>query len=229
MEKWQEEMAAIRAAMAENMKGFAEIRELQKRNEEEARERATEERKRAAEAMERADKERAEAMERAAAADKRLAKLDESLDKLKETVVGIKETVVGITDNHGFEAEEFFQSVFAQNLNFAGIKFDKMYPNWKIVGKENCEFDIVLVNGESAAIIEVKNRIHPSFVKRLATTKLAQFKKYFQEIKEPKIYLAVAGFSFANAVIEEADKYGIGVIRQKGDSYVVNTDSIKTY
>jgi len=149
------------------------------------------------------------------AAEKRLKKL--------ELLVG------NAGKNEGIYAEEFFQNVFAKTLTFAGIKFEKFYPNVKYEKKETSEFDIVLVNGNSVAIIEVKKRIHPKFVKTLATTKLKQFRKHFPEYKDYKVYLGIAGFSFANAVVKEANEYGIGIVRQDGNSVIVNSDFVKEY
>ncbi|MCL2845062.1 MAG: hypothetical protein FWE23_06390 [Chitinivibrionia bacterium] len=197
MEKWQEEMAEIRAAMAENMKGFAEIRELQKKNEEEFQKRSD-------------------------AADKRAAKADKSLEKLKELVGNMGK-------NNGLYAEEFFQRALAKNLTFAGIKFDKLIPNLKVEKKETCEFDIVLVNGDSVAIIEAKTRIHPNFVENLATTKLSQFRKYFPEYANYRVYLGVAGLSFDNYVVEKANELGVGVIKQDGKTIEINSDFVKEY
>jgi hypothetical protein len=105
------------------------------------------------------DKRNAEAAKRNAEADERLKKL--------EILVG------GVSNNNGFYAEDFFQRAFAESLELAGIKFDDMIPNLRYQGKENGDFDIVLVNGDSVAIIEAKYRIHPNYVKELVTKKLA--------------------------------------------------------
>ncbi|MCL2845662.1 MAG: hypothetical protein FWE23_09495 [Chitinivibrionia bacterium] len=187
----------IMAMMEENAKGFAELRELQLRNEKKAAERA------------------AKADERAAEADKRLEKLDK--------LIG------GVSKNNGLYAEEFFQHALEETKTFAGIKFDKILHNAKAGKKEVCEFDIVLVNGDSVAIIEVKNRIHPNFVEDLATTKLSQFRKYFPEYAKYKVYLGVAGLSFDKEVVEKAKKYGVGVIRQHGKTIEMNADALKSY
>jgi len=39
----------------------------------------------------------------------------------------------------------------------------------------------------------------------------------------------VAGFSFDGSVIEEAKKYGIGVVRQVGELLEINDNDLKVY
>jgi len=234
MEKWEIELAEIRAIMAEtakktaetaklmdeNAKGFARVEKLQEENAKDFAEMRALQKEENAKGFAEIREIRALQKENEATRKKYAEEAEKRLLKL--------EALVGNTvKNIGFSAEEFFQNAFAETLTFAGVKFDKMYPNWQIVGKESCEFDIVLVNGESAALIEVKNRIHPNFIDEMMTEKLVQFKKHFKEIPNPKIYLGIAGLSFPKATVEKANKYGIGIISQKGNSIEVNTDFVK--
>ena len=159
--------------------------------------------------------EKAAAKRREESAEKRLKKL--------EKLVG------GIGKNNGHYAEEFFQNAFSKTLTFAGIKFDKIIRNLKIEKKESCEFDIVMVNGDTIAIIEAKNRVHPNFVEELATQKLKQFRKLFPEYANYRIILGVAGLSFDDTVVEEANKFGVGIVRQDGKTVEVNAEGVKVY
>jgi hypothetical protein len=109
---------------------------------------------------------------------------------------------------------------------------DRMIPNLECFGKNGVsliEFDIVLVNGKSVAIIETKNRIHPKFVKDFAEERLPKFRKFFPEFSKYKSYLGIAGFSFSKKVLEEAQKYGIGVVRQVGNSIEIEAGHLKAY
>ncbi|MCL2101484.1 MAG: hypothetical protein FWH22_07205 [Fibromonadales bacterium] len=131
----------------------------------------------------------------------------------------IGERIGGIGNNVGHHAEQFFQNAFREKLKFGHVKYDEMIPNLKYRGKtDKVEFDIALVNGDSVALIEVKNRIHPSAVKELAEEKIEKFKKYFPEFQGYAAYLGIAGFSFSDEVVDRASTYGIGIIGQKGDS-----------
>jgi hypothetical protein len=105
-----------------------------------------------------------------------------------------------------------------------------MLPNLKYSRKgKSAEFDIVLVNGESVAIIEAKNRIHPDFIKEIAVNKASQFREYFPVYENYKLYLGAAGFSFDESVVKEAKVYGIGIIRQVGDAVEIDDKDLKAY
>jgi hypothetical protein len=160
-------------------------------------------------------------------ADSQIAR--ERHEKLTADLERLDKIVNGIGHNSGYHAEQFFQNALDKTKIFAGIKFDKMIPNLGVMGRENCEFDFALVNGDTIALIEVKSRIHPKYVKELATNKLAQFRKFFPEYRNYSVYLGVAGFSFDKSVEEEARKYGVGVVRQDGDSFQVDAGGLKVY
>jgi len=169
------------------------------------------------------DKEMAQLREQQKKTDEQMKKTDEKLDRLAKNIGGIN-------DNIGFHAEQYFQNIFDEKLSFGGQKYDYMRPNLKYGRKGvSAEFDIVLVNGESVAVIEAKNRIHPNFVETMANDKVSQFRKYFPEYKNYKLYLGIAGFSFDDSVAEEAKKYGIGIIRQVGDAVEIDDKNLKIY
>jgi hypothetical protein len=169
---------------------------------------------------------------------KRTALQMEETDRLqKETALQMKETdrrmqkledkMGGIDDNLGFHAEHFFQDALAKSKTFGGIKYDSIIRN--MTCEDETEFDIVLINCESVAIIEVKNRIHPSFVEKMAKDRVDKFRKHLTAYKNHKAYLGIAGFSFCKAVLEKARECGIGIIRQAGDSMEMEADKLKAY
>ena len=158
--------------------------------------------------------------------DRRLNKMAEDGERrLKK----LEKLYGGVSDNSGRHAEEFFQNALRKTLTFGGIKFDELKPNLAFSGKKNCEFDMALTNGDAIAIIEARNRVRREYVQVLATKKLAQFRKFFPNYANYKIYLGLAGFSFEKAVYDEAKKYGVGVIRQDGDSVQVDAGELKVY
>jgi hypothetical protein len=161
--------------------------------------------------------------ERQRETNEQMKKTDERLDKLCKQVGGISENI-------GHHAEQFFQDAFATTLTFGGEKYDYMDPNvTRKKGNDGVELDILLLNGKSVAIIEAKNRIHPVDVKTLAEVKLAKFRTFFTEYQNHKVYLGLAGFSFSKTVIELAQKYGMGVAKQVGESIEVEADHLKAY
>jgi hypothetical protein len=86
-----------------------------------------------------------------------------------------------------------------------------------------------LINGKSIAIIETKHRIHHDFVKKLVEERLPMFREFFPGFSKCKAYLGIAGFSFSKKVLEEAKKYGIGIIRQVGESLEIEANNLKVY
>jgi hypothetical protein len=149
--------------------------------------------------------------------------MQKKLDKLSKQIGGID-------NNIGFHAEQLFQDAIAKSLTFGGVKYDFAILNMKCEGKKSeAEFDIVLVNGKSVAIIEVKNRIHPGFVEKMAKDRITKFRKYFTKYESHKAYLGIAAFSFSEDILEKARKCGIGIVKQVGNSIEMDSVKLKAY
>ena len=158
---------------------------------------------------------------------KQMQETDRKIAQVSKQINGVTKQIGGIDNNIGYHAEQFFQNVLANKKVFGGIKYDDIFFNMN--HREKVEFDIVLENGNSVAIIEVKNRIRPNFVKKLAEERIKEFRKYFPEYKGYDAYLGIAGFSFGEDVLEEARKYGVGIIRQVGDGIEVDATGLRAY
>jgi len=167
--------------------------------------------------------------------ERRFRAIDRVFKKVEDKLEKIGVEVGGISTNIGHHAEQFFQNVFEDkmddgNLEFGGMKYDDMIPNLGYKGpKGQIEFDIALVNGSCVALIETKNRIHPSFVKEFAEERVEKFRKFFPEFEDYDVYLGIAGFSFCDEVLDQASKYGIGIVRQVGDGVEVEAGNLKAY
>jgi chromosome segregation ATPase len=176
--------------------------------------------------------------------DRRMQETDRRIQEtdriVKENALSIKETdrlikelsrrMGGIDENQGHHAEQYFQNAFAEKPVFGGITYDAVVPNLAYKDRNGeIEFDIALINGNSIALIEVKNRIHSKFVKQFAEERVKKFREYFPKYKKFKTRLGIAGFSFSEKVMKEARKYGIGLIRQVGDSVEIRAEKLKVY
>jgi len=154
------------------------------------------------------------------------SQIDKQSAQIKEQGIQIG----GISNNIGHHAEQFFQSVFKEKLEFGRIKYDEMIPNLAYKGKKDeIEFDIALVNGDSVALIEAKNRIHPDFVIELAEKRIEKFREYFHEFDNYDVYLGIAGFSFSDEVLDRASAYGIGIVRQVGEGVEIEANNLRVY
>ena len=134
------------------------------------------------------------------------------------------------SNNHGSFAEEYFFNSFENGKqNFFGEKFDKIKKNltnfWQ--GTED-EYDIVMYNHTSVAIIEVKYKAHeyniPKVLKKADT-----FRILFPNYKDFKIYLGLASMSFYKELEDECIKQGIAIIKQVGDTVVINDSNLKVF
>lgn len=153
-----------------------------------------------------------------------------AMKKLEEKVDRICGKVGGIDDNIGHHAEQFFLDVFERKKEFGGIKYDEVHHNFgrnDKVGK--IDIDILLLNGNSVALIEVKNRIHPNFVTDFSEERVKKFRTLYPEYDKYKIYLGIADFSFDDEVLNRAKENGIGIVKQAGEGIEVEAENLKAY
>ena len=152
--------------------------------------------------------------------------LQENARQIKE----LQKTVGGITNNQGAFAEEYFFNSFENDKkNFFGEKFDEIAKHLKNrwQGIED-EYDIVLYNHTSVAIIEVKYRAHTNDIYDVLK-KAETFRILFPQYKDFKIYLGLASMSFYPELEQECTEQGIGVIKQVGDKVVINDTNLKVF
>ena len=135
-------------------------------------------------------------------------------------------------NNLGSIAEEYFFNSFENGkTNFFGEKFDEIEKNVLIVdnkAKKIDEFDILLINGTSIGIIEVKHKAHKNDIPSILN-KITTFRNYFAYYENHKVYLGLASMAFYDELEDECKKHGIAIIKQCGDTLVIYDDFIKAY
>ena len=135
----------------------------------------------------------------------------------------------GVSDNQGAAAEEFFFNSLSASKQIGSIHFDDVQS--KVYGGRigaQQEYDLVLLNGDSAAIVEVKYKVHPSSLAQLQK-QLALFKVHFPEHKNMKLYGGVAGFSVPDEVTEQAHAQGYFVLKRLGETFAVDAQGMKAF
>jgi len=149
-----------------------------------------------------------------------MARTDARLDK-------IAKMVGGISNNQGDITEEYFINSLKDKLTLGDIKFDFLVENFKAKKgrKILAEYDILLVNGKSVAIIEVKYKVHPSDLEKLPA-KIASIRN-LPQYDAYEVYAGLAGFFVPDKVIEEAEKKGYFVLQRKGDVVVTHVDNLQ--
>ena len=159
---------------------------------------------------------RAEAEKSRIEADKRMKKLEELTGSW--------------ANNHGFFAEEYFFNSFENGKkNFFGEKFDEIERNVKGIKKDfKDEYDILLINGKSICIVEVKFKAHENDIPKILK-KAETFRVNFPEYKNHRVYLGLATMSFYPELEQECINQGIAVIKQVGDTVVINDKHLKVF
>ena len=160
-------------------------------------------------------------------------KMNETDAQIKQTSDSIKkisETVGSITNNTGTITEEYFYNSLKEKPILGKIKYDRVDRNIKgNIPNIVDEFDIVMYNGDSIAIIECKSKAHVNDLKKLMDKKAANFRQLFPYYKDYKIYLGLASFSFYDELKEMAKENGIAILKNAGDVPKIEADNLKAY
>ena len=175
--------------------------------------------------MAQTDRQMAETNRQMAETDRKMAATDRQISRL-EKMIG------GVSNNNGLFAEEYFYSSLDQGEKILlGERFDKLIKSKIIEDEDNRtrgELDIILINGKSVAIIEVKFRVRDKHVDRVLQ-KVKPFRKKFPEYQNHKVYLGLASMVFDEDIENKCKENGIAVIKQVGDSVVIYDENLKEF
>ena len=206
---------------AENDRRKAEFDEMFKKSKEEDEHRKTEFDRRSAELT-------AQLKQSSEDFDRRFAKVEQAQAENAALIKSQNQQIGGITKSQGLIAEEYFSNsvkegkvvLFGQKFNI----FAKRVPGLITPA----EYDIVLSNCSSVCIIEIKYRVHDSDIPGVLA-KVDSFRINNPHFKNHRIYLGIASLAFEDKVESEIIKQGIAVIKQIGDSIVINEGSLKVF
>jgi hypothetical protein len=161
--------------------------------------------------------------------------MEETNLQMKETslqIKNLKEMIGGMANSNGMFAEEyFFNAIDNGDKNIFGEHFDECYSSLKRYNKENrkkSEHDILLVNGKSVAIVEIKYKARKEDIRKLID-KLPNFRILYPQYKDHRVILGLAAMSFDNGVEDESAQEGIAIVKQVGDTVVINDENLKTF
>jgi hypothetical protein len=236
MEKKELSWAEIKEMFAETGRRIDKLGIEAERRAEEA-ERRAEEAERRAERRAKEDERRAREAEcRARELDRMFAETDKRIDKLGTKVDGTNSRVDGIGGSNGKFAEEYFFSSLEEKKEFAGVHFDYVSNDFKGLVKMpdgnrvEDQFDIVMINDNAIAIIEIKYKANSDYLEELAIRKVNNFRILFPHYKDFNIYLGLGSFSFEKNVVEKAKEYGVGLLKQVGNTIEYKTNwEMKVY
>jgi hypothetical protein len=177
--------------------------------------------------------------ERNAEFDQRFEKSREEHDRIfkeydaryEKRMKKIEETMGSWSNNHGSFAEEYFYNSFEnEQQNFFGEHFNDIDKNLKPPKKNNLkdEYDIVMYNDSYVAIVESKFKAHKNDIPKVIK-KAETFRILCPDYTDFKIYLGLASLSFYDELEQECVEQGIAVIKQVGDTVVINDSGLKVF
>ena len=157
-------------------------------------------------------------------------KRDMEGEKLDKRIKEVTEQLGGMGNSNGAFAEDYFAGALSEKKMFAGLKFDEVETNMKgKCGAIKDEFDIVMYNGNSVALIEVKYKVQTEDLEKMVTKKAPNFRTLFPYYAGHKVYLGIGSMSFTDRIYEKAKELGIGMLKQKGDTIEADTGFARAY
>ena len=163
--------------------------------------------------------------------DKQFKETDKQFQETKEFIKNLSINIDGISKTQGEITEDYFFNILKENKNIAELKFDNIERNLYQYARHDLkgEYDIIMFNGDSVLIVEIKNKIRNKDIANLKTKQIANFRELFPNYKDFKIYGAVAGFTIKDELIKKANDEGFFVLQKKGDIMVEKHKNIKSY
>ena len=165
--------------------------------------------------------------EQFAETDRLQRKTEKNLDRLEKMIERDRELIGGISASNGEFCEEYFVNSFKAKPTFLGEKFDRVLDNLKpdpmVV---NDQYDLVLRNGKTIVLIEMKYKAKTSDVKSMFL-KLKSYRANYPMFNNYRIYLCLASFSFRDYVKSCAAKEGIVLIQQRGEKIEIVSENVR--
>jgi hypothetical protein len=163
------------------------------------------------------------------------AEIRQTLNEVSKMQKENAKLIGGIGNSNGAFAENLFFHSLEKRKTFAGVHFDvvsnKFGGTLKMPGGKKLEdqFDIVMINDDSVAIIEVKYSSDSEYPKKMVEKKIPNFKTLFPKYADYKVYLGMGALSFDEYTVKKAEEYGIGLLNISGDAVEYKTDWVRAY
>ena len=155
----------------------------------------------------------------------------EKCDRYDKMFAQTREQIGGITRSNGEFCEEYFVNAFKENPTFLGEKYDRVLDNLRPdpdLAIINDQYDLVLRNGKTVVLIEMKYKAGTDDVGRMFR-KLESYRANYPMYKDYKTYLGLASFRFSAAVRERADEMGVVLIQQQGEKIEVISEKVRAW
>ncbi len=152
-----------------------------------------------------------------------IAKSDRKMERLSKLAGDL-------TQGRGEIAEEFFYRSLENNPCLAGMRFELVDRNWSSrAGDIKGEYDIILANCDTLALVEVKARAKPKLCNYMVRTKIPCFRKLFSYYKDYKIIGAVASMVSNDELENAAKEKGLLLLTQQGNHICLVNDNFTVF
>ena len=158
-------------------------------------------------------------------------KREKDREDMNASIKAMQQELGGISNSNGEMAESYFINSFNRTPQFAGQTFQFIDANIKRSAKAlnlKEEYDLLLYNGVSVAIIEIKYKARKKDVERLLH-KTKTFKLLFPQYKDFNLYIGLAALHFDAETENESIEQGVAIIKQIGDNMVINDAHLKVF
>ena len=140
----------------------------------------------------------------------------------------LNKQIGGISNSNGLFAEEYFFNSFENGKQtFFGETFDAIKKNLKGTETDD-EFDVVMLNGHAVGIVEVKYKARENDIPKVLQ-KVNNFRLNFPKYNNHRVYLGYATLAFDKNIEQECINQGIAIIKQIGDTVVINDEHLKVF
>jgi hypothetical protein len=162
-------------------------------------------------------------------------KNEEGFAELREYVYAVNGSVERIKKSRGRVAEQYFYNSLNATKTLGGVHFDYLKKNLKSsipLGDGQTldgEYDILMINGNSVGIVEVKSSVYKKNIDNLVNNQLISFKKLFPMYANYNFYLGIGGMSFDKQAEDAAKKLGVCILKLNGDAVEIYDKNLKVY
>ena len=144
----------------------------------------------------------------------------------------ISDMIGGVSNSNGMFAEEFFlNAIDLGDKKLFGEQFHECISYARRHNKAlrlKIENDLILVNGDSVALIEIKYKARKEDVQKMIDI-LPRFRALYPEYKNHRIYLGLAAMSFEKGVEKECIEKGVAIVKQVGNAVVLDDEHVKAF
>jgi len=157
--------------------------------------------------------------------------LKEWQEQSDKSIKAMQQEIGGVSNSNGKVAETYFVNSFMNSMQFAGQEYDEIDHHLRRKSKKlnlQGEYDLLLLNGKSVVIIEIKYNAREKDVVKLLK-KAPVFKQLFPQYANFDLYLGLAAFHFEENTENDSIEQGIAVIKQVGENMVIYDEHLKVF